>query len=536
MPLSSNVRKHKDSMKNAKHCAALGLLCLAVACGDSGETPSADQVRVRLIGNLDSDISAKILERVQASPFSMQSDSPILMQGAALSRLEQSQTGQLEATYRAGHTIVLLDATTDHIAALHEVVGEGVAAGLKSGEVVLAYALRREQRIPKATVLLHVQPSPLRTSAGEPETTGLEDDERALGRNVDRVVNELAQRPNAGSEAPGDPNQQATWQDNPLQTTTLAIQSAGVYNTSVSVFALHACNENTDHYVVTAGSDWTATDAKFQSASTERGNSSMYYDADNDVYVVASWADDPDLTYCSSGGFFADNADICRYVNYPLQYELVMLPPATGTVLQLNAAPAATQGRSATLQNGFSFGIAGSVNVSGNGPQAGLSAGATWSNMQSTTVPPLELEVGNQGNEGAFWTFRYCTDGEEPDEHSDCTSHVQTTRDVCRARFGDFSGTNPQQGQTPDGKLSNSVQSVHWQQPTSGRTASSFDIEVQFTPVIATTTANLWVPTGREGADAGCNAAGCDCVSSTTSARLTKSVTFKVPYPSTVCQ
>ncbi len=529
------MKTRDRQMKSAKHCAVLALLCLVVACGDNaGETSSGDLTRVRVIGELDSAISAKILERVQATPFSMQRDSPILAQGAALSQLQDSHKEHLEATYRAGHSIVLLDATTEHIAALHEVVGEGLATELKSAEVVLAYALRREQRIPRATLLLAVRPDP--PLAGEPEATGPDDDERALRRSVDRVVNELAHQPNVGSEMPGDPNRQAIWQDNPLQTTTLANQTAGVYNTSISVYALHACNENTDHYVVTAESDWTATDAKFQSAGTELGDSSMYYDADKDLYVVANWTDDPDLNYCSSGGAFRDNADICRYIDYPLQYELVMLPPGTGTVLQIDAAPPATQGRSATLQNGFSFGIAGSVNVSGKGPQAGLSAGATWSNIESTTVPPLQLEVGNQGNEGAFWTFKYCTDGEEPDEHSDCTSHVQTTKDVCRAQLGDFSGTNPQQGQTPSGKLSNSVQSVHWEQPTSGRTAGSFDIDVQFTPVIATTTANLWGPTGKDNANAGCNGAGCDCVSTTTSARLTQSITFKVPYPSTVCQ
>ena len=151
-------------------------------------------------------------------------------------------------------------------------------------------------------------------------------------------------------------------------------------------------------------------------------------------------------------------------------------------------------------------------------------------------MPPLQLEVGNRGNQGAAWTFKYCTDGQEPDANSDCTSHVQTTKDVCRAQLGDFSGTNPQQGQTPVGKLSNSVQSVHWQQPASGRTGGTFDIGVQFTPVIATTTANLW-GLGRLGeANAGCNGFGCGCVSSTTAVRPTQSVTFKVPYPSTVCK
>lgn len=529
-------------MRSAKLCALLGALCLVVSCGGDDSTDPANPTRpaVRQIGPLDSAIAPRLLENVRAVPTSMQGDSPTLLQGATLAGLTYSLNEELKATYRAGHTIVLLDATTEHIEALHKVIGDGVASSLQEGEVLLAYALRRERRVPKATLVLKVRPSPLRTPAGTPEPTGLQDDERALRRSVDRVVAELTQVPNLVASVPRNPNQPAIWQDNALQVATLVSQTAGVYNTSVSLFALHACIDNTDHYVVTAGSDWTATDAKFQSAATELGATSMYYDADNNVYVVANWADDPSLTYCSSGGFGSNQADICRYINYPLQYELLMLPPSAGLVQQINAAPPATQGQSVTLENGFSFDIGGSVNVSGDGPQAGLSAGASWSNTTSTTVPPLLLEAGNQGNEGAFWTFKYCTNGEEPDTNTNCTSHVQTTKDVCRAQFGDFTGTNPQQGQTRNGKLSNSVQSVHWQQPTSGRTGSSFDIGVYFTPVIATTTANLWGPPPHKfdqgDADAGCNTFGCDCASSTTPARLTQSVIFKVPYPSTVCQ
>src|SRR5690606_24622540 len=141
----------------------------------------------------------------------------------------------------------------------------------------------------------------------------------------------------------------------------LASQTGGVYNTEVELFALYSCKDEADHYVVTAGSDWTAVDAKFQSAATELGPTSMYYDQANDVMVVANWADDPQLTYCSSPSSASLNADICRYINYPLEYDLVMLPPSTGSVLQLNAAPPATQGQSVTVQNGFTFSVGGTV-------------------------------------------------------------------------------------------------------------------------------------------------------------------------------
>ena len=525
-------------MRSAKLCALLGVLCLVVTCGGDDSTDPANPTRpaVRQIGHLDSAIAPQMLENVHAVTFSVQGDSPILLQGATLSQLTHSHNEQLRATYRAGYTIVLLDATTEHIEALHNVIGDGVPATLQEGESILAYTLRRDRRVAKATLVMNVLLSPLRTSGGEAELTGLLDNERALRRSVDRVVAELSQPPNVAERLPRDPNQNVDLEDNPVQNTTLATQTGGVYNTSVNVYALHSCLENADRYVVTAEADWTATDAKFQSAATELGSTSMYYDQANDLMVVANWADDPTLTYCSSPSAFSSDADICRYINYPLEYDLVMLPPSTGTVLQLNAAPPATQGQSVTVQNGFSFSVGGGVNVSGMGPGAGLSASASWSDTTSTTVPPLLLEVGNQGNQGAFWKFKYCTHGEEPDADSNCTSHVQTVKDVCRAQFGDFSGTNPQQGQTSDGKLSNSVQGIHWKQPVASRSGTTFDIQVSFTPVIATTTANLWGSSNQDRANAGCNPFNCDCVSKTTATRQALSVTFKVPYPSTVCK
>ena len=322
-----------------------------------------------------------------------------------------------------------------------------------------------------------------------------------------------------------------------------------MYNTPINVYALHRCLDNTDHYVVTAGADWTATNAQWQDASTnfDAGGSSTLscnqpindWPCTEDELIIEWIAND--RTYCSSDGAFGQDSNVCRYINYPLSYALQMVPLNTGTVTQTNVAPAATQGQATTFSSGFSFTIGGTVNVSASGPGGGISVGATWSNITQTVVPPLIVESGNTGtgNEGTFWTFKYCTTGLEPDPGTDCTSHVQMVKDVCQAQLGDpSSGTNPQQGQTPDGKFSNAVQSAHWAADLDTRgDAPSFEIEVAFTANLANTTAHL----GGNGAldpdpIVGCNGAGCACVSETQTVPESKSIIFKIPFPSTVCQ
>ncbi len=158
--------------------------------------------------------------------------------------------------------------------------------------------------------------------------------------------------------------------------------------------------------------------------------------------------------------------------------------------------------------------------------------------MTATTVPPLELDLSQTDNQGANWTFKYCTGGEEPDDGTNCTSHVQTAKDVCRAQLGDDSGTNPQQGQTPQGAFTDAVQTALWQAGPDTRTGrTTFDIEVTVAPNIGYTTANLWGTGRMDSQDAGCNTFNCDCVSTTTTNQLPGgSYVFKVPLPSTTCQ
>ena len=107
---------------------------------------------------------------------------------------------------------------------------------------------------------------------------------------------------------------------------------------------------------------------------------------------------------------------LCRYANYPLYYEVDIVPPAGPRVVQVNAAPAGDQGLSSSYSSGFSFSIGGGVNVSGDGPDIGIQVGASWSNEVSTTVPPLVIAAGDMGpgSQGTFTRYQYCTNGNEP--------------------------------------------------------------------------------------------------------------------------
>ena len=529
----------------ARILGVLAAAVLLVTCGGRDDD-SPPRQGVRQIGSLDSTIAADILKQVNAVPFTLLQDTPILLQGKTMSSLTQSHKEELKATYRAGYTIVLLDATMEDVAALHGIVEAGVTYSSKDGEGVLAYSLRQENRIPTATLLSKVQLSPLQTEQGEPDPAGLQDNEQAHKKAAELAVAELTRLPIASIRAPRDANQNVDWKTSPVQTTVFQQNgAAGVYNTTVNIYALHSCDKDirtglaSDYYMVTALADWTATNAKFQSAATELGSASMYYNYVTDVYVVANWQDDPQQNYCSSPPSWSSHADICRYINYPLTYSVSMEPLNAGSIAQTDAKPPAQQGQATSYTSGFSFSLGGMVNVNGMGPGAGLSAGLTWNNSTTTTASPVELDLSQTAHQGAMWTYRYCTQGEEPDAGGNCTSHVQTVRDVCRAKLGDTTTkTNPQQGQTPNGAFTDAVHTALWQASPDTRTGkSTFDIEVTITPTIGYTTANLWGASLEDKTNAGCDQFNCDCVSKTTKKPLTGgSYIFKIPLPSTTCQ
>lgn len=504
----------------------------------------ATAVAIRPIGTLNGTLARRLLPQVRSIPaWTRGDDVPILMQGRTVESLTAQQQQAIAATYRAGYPVVLLDATLQQVAQLREIVGEGITYRSKDSGLLSVYALRREFGIPSALLLTTTFRGSRLTATGAPDPTDMQDHEAAFDRAAERALAELKRGPGTPSaDRAARAAASGSWMDTPIQTQTFALNSpGGIFNTVVYVYALHSCLEQKDHYVVTAEADWTATQAKWQSAGADLwpNKPTMGRDANGNLWI--DWQDGREqygIDLCSSPGWNSGGANICRYANYPLGYSLQMNPLTKGTVIQINAAPAATQGEQTTYSSGFSFNIGGTVNISGSGPGAGIGAGVTWSNMQQTTVPPLVVEVGNTANEGVQWAFRYCTTGLDPDPGSSCTSHVQMVKNVCQAQLGNpSSGTNPQQGQTPLGKFSNAVQSAHWQAGPDTRQNPTFDIEVAFEAQLADTIAHLSnADTESPDPTRGCNYYSCDCVAETRKSPVTHSYTFQIPLPANVCK
>jgi hypothetical protein len=149
--------------------------------------------------------------------------------------------------------ILLLDASTHVIEALHVLLEDRVAHESSTDPVVLAYALREENRIPTARLVIH----PVGDDLVEDD---LDEDELALSRALEIVIEEL-------TCPPADPDDDApasstNWGDSPLQKIIITSTANGTYNTPVEVYALHSCQENMDYYLINTGGTWTATEAR----------------------------------------------------------------------------------------------------------------------------------------------------------------------------------------------------------------------------------------------------------------------------------
>ncbi|NQX88519.1 MAG: hypothetical protein HRT77_07625 [Halioglobus sp.] len=452
--------------------------------------------------------------------------------------LTEREKEAIKESYLAGQTLAILSPSTIDVEALHRLLGAGAAYTSTTDPVLLAYIIRRENSIPSSRVLLNIRPSP--NTADDPGA-----DDRAYARAYNMLVGDLSRPPLPSNESASIlADGPVSLSNNALQYTLLSTTTGGIYNTPVNIYAGHACAGSAgqpafDFYVVTAGGDWTPTEAHYESASEEKGQVSL---SNNDDDLSIDWQTTDD--YCT-GGIAVDkgiggggDSRVCRYMNYPLDYRVSLLPPAGTTTKQVNASPSADQGKSTTYSSGFSFSIGANVNISGKGPGAGLQAGATWSQSVQTTVPALVVKAGIVGNQGSFTQYNYCTAGTTVEN---CTSTIQATgqKGLC----DDYVIGDPQNGQTPNGRLSNIGQSVYWQVvPSSYGDNTSYDITVNWDVTLATSTARLWGgafdtgtftsvgPTGQ------CNGFGCSCsVGSNTSKSVETSHTFKVPLPSTDC-
>jgi hypothetical protein len=502
---------------------------------------------VQQIGEVSSEVAEAVAAEVTVVPFSPNIDArttPIIVapgeafvhqgrpgQVGGLSRAERKAIRQ---AYAAGQTILLLHGSVHDVEALHVLVEEGVTHTSSTDPTFLAYAFRQESGIPTVRIVHDV---------GEnlPAPVGIvpdfEDEGAGLQRALDVIISELthppvlAEGPRPTSPAAGP----VDWKQNPVQSNIITVTDSGNFNTPVDLYALHSCQQNKDYYLVDTGGDWTATDAAFQSASNDAGQIQL----DSNGHLVAQWEQDD--RYCTAGIDVANgDSRLCLYQVYPLYYEVDIEPPAGPTVVQVNAAPAGDQGQSTSYSSGFSFSIGGGVNVDGEGPNVGFQGGVTWNNDVSTTVPPLVIEAGDKGPgtppQGTFTRYQYCTAGTTPEN---CTSTLQITGQSGACQ--NFIAGPPQQGQTPEGRLSNVAQTVRWQvDPTTYGGSTTFDVTVTWQMEIAANMAFFWwnaFCAKGEGTCSGpwgsCNPFGCSCAFPVAGSRvISKSLTFNVPIPS----
>lgn len=427
---------------------------------------------------------------------------------------------------------MMLDASTKDVEALHTLLRDGAAHESKTDPVVLAYALRQIDNLPTARVV--TRPRPTSEITGGPEA-----DERAWQLSMHIIVDELTTPPltfpeeeNTGALA----DLSANW----VQSTTVTSTNNGVYNVPMSVYALHSCRDNKDWYLVDTAGDWTATEAKFQSASKTEGTLSDPSKGGDFSDLDIDWQDNDD--HCTGGIAVAwqlaggTDQRICRYVNYPTSYVVEILPPNGPTVIQDNATPSATQGTSSSSTTGFQWSIGSDVNISGDGPSAGIQIGMTWDNSKTVTVPALLTLASSPGNQGSRTEYQYCTEGSSS---GDCVSEIQMTGSsgLCR----EYVVGKPQIGQTPTGRLSNVAQTVNWQvDPTTYGESDTFDVEVTFTANMESSISRLWwgnfgsraFGPSFNGPSGYCNSAGCSCSISNSSSPITKNHIFKIPLPS----
>ena len=449
---------------------------------------AASNLAVQQIGAVSGEIAPAIGSEVTMVPFSPQRDArtaPIILaplfvrrDGEQVAGLRLRGQRALRQAYDAGQVILLLDASTHDIEALHLLLEDGVALESSTDPVVLAYALRKENNIPTARLVIYPSKELDLEQLGADE---LDERELAMDNALEIVVEELTRPPSAPEEV--DAGGSTDW-GSPIQAMTITSTDRGTYNTPVELYALHSCQQNKDYYLVNTGGTWTATNAGYQSASAI----AQQITVDSNGNLTIDWQDGND--HCSGGIdiLARDNEYICRYTNYPLSYEIDIVPPSGPTVVQVNAAPAGDQGESTSYTSGFAFSIGGGVDVSGDGASGGIQAGVTWDNSVTTTVPALVLQAGDKGNQGTFTKYLYCTSGNSA---QNCTSTIQMTGQsgLCQQ----FIVGPPQNGQTPSGRLSNVAQTVNWQVDPATYTGSTFDITVTWQAELATSTSYLWL-------------------------------------------
>ncbi|MCP4465725.1 MAG: hypothetical protein GY813_03105 [Halieaceae bacterium] len=530
-------------------CVAL----IASGCSDSAQSQSGEYEVVQLIGNYNNATIEAVRSDLVVVPFSPDYNpqlTPMMIAPGVLDpvdALTQQEKDAIKASYEAGQTLAIISPSTIDVEALHELLGAGAAYTSTTHPIHMAYITRMEKSNPVSRVLQNVRASP-----STAQDAGA--DERAYARAYTILVEDLKRAPLQNNEsAPIMSEQNTDLAQVSLQTTFLTSTTSGNYSTTVNFYAAHICESNQskpqpyDMYLVTSSGDWTASDAKWQSASAREGE--LYLaNCDGEQCLVEDWKDTDD--YCDGGIAIASDVPfnkydlrLCRYMNYPKQYSVSFVPPADIKTDQADAEPSATQGTASSYSTGFAFSLSGNVNISGKGPAAGLQVGMTWSEKTTVSVPPLLVKAGIAGTQGRYTDYVYCT-GDTGESDGNCISTVQMTGSgVCV----DYDVGEPEDGQKPSGSMSSIAQSVQWLVGEDGTypgvygNATHYPITVNWSVDLATSTSRLWsgpfsAPGSDENGPTGmCNDSGCSCSIETTTNPLTASYTFKVPLPSSVC-
>jgi len=507
-------------MRNfVRFCISVFLFGLIAISSIGGCNSDSGSTTVRQIGELNSVLADDIASQVNISPYEEGSDSPVILQGSTVLTLTSAERSGLKATHEAGYTIVLLDASKAQVDELHEILGEGTSFTSVSDPIFLGYSARRENVFTDRQM---VTPLP-----------GIVKEESAYDTATNMMVDDLLAKPGEITTATSGAIQArgttVNVAEKPVSVHRISDPQPnnGAFNTTVKIYGLYQCQKtsttgvgcsenpsNLDQYFITAEADWTPGSGWQSAGGDDVGNDGLYQS-------VKTWRDGRDN--CKG-----DNNTACRYANYPRYYELEMEVPSapSGTVFQADAAPTSTAGKTTTYTSGFTFNITGEVNISGDDS---LTASATWQNTTSTTTPPLTVDASNTDNEGAKWEFIY-------DPHT--ISGKEGPDDDCEDSL-----TDPQNGQTPDGKFSNAVQTVVWTSCPTG--SEGFEVKVEFIAHLANTETLVWpVDPDMSGFDdffggGTCEThilgQFCDCKASNNEFDDTRDFTYTIKSPSTDC-
>ena len=125
-------------------CALAGVsLLLTTGCDHDGSE------KVYQIGELNSVIADGLAFQLNLVPYEGQSNGPIIMQGDTIFLLSEEEEEGIQATFKAGFSIALLDADQAAIDALQRITGHDliVKHASESDPIRLVYMVRKEEGI-----------------------------------------------------------------------------------------------------------------------------------------------------------------------------------------------------------------------------------------------------------------------------------------------------------------------------------------------------------------------------------------------------